>query len=86
MAETTAKITDKTILEGYKLALDMPSDAEFARWLGVSRQRLHQWLSGTHTVSDLWILQILNDRTVVGLKQQLAERLMKVHAAKARMN
>ena len=84
MAKTTVELTDRMVLQSYKETLGFKTDADFARWLGVSRQRLYGWMSDMKRVSDLWILTNLNHEAPI--HRELAKRLAEIHAGKARWN
>jgi hypothetical protein len=83
---STAEILDRHILQATKSAIGLRTEADFARWLGVSAQRLNGWLNGKYRVSDLWIIQTLRDPKAAPALKDLAGRLMEIHARKARSN
>ena len=47
---STAEILDRHILQATKSAIGLRTEADFARWLGVSAQRLNGWLNGKYRV------------------------------------
>jgi predicted HTH transcriptional regulator len=47
---------ESEIFENYRVAGKM-SQAEMARQLNISRQRMHYWLSGTYRLGTDWLIE-----------------------------
>ena len=55
MQKVDTKLTEPEIMGAYKAAERIETDAQFARELMVSRQRMGQWLVGTHAPDKDWL-------------------------------
>jgi len=75
----TISPTEIDILQACKKEQAFETDSAFAEALGVSRQKLYQWLNGIHKPStDLLKLMALVNMPISLWKAQLAISLLKV--------